>query len=94
MTTYTTAAKEFGEVELDGKKLALIEQAELTNRVFPNWFGDAEEGDTYIAEYGAPAIDNEGNTYLVIWQFDETKGQEQDDASNYNWDNVYSVSFR
>ncbi len=89
--TYASAAKEFGEVAIGGKKIALTQQAEFTNRVFPGWFGDAAQGENYTAEYAAAGIDAEGNDYLVTWQFGETKGEETDDVSNYDWTDPHSI---
>ena len=85
MTDFATYADENGTVDFEGKTYALKRQAELTNRVFPGWFGDAAEGEEYTTEYGAPAIDEDGNEYWVTWQFNEVKGEESDDCGSYPW---------
>jgi len=78
-------------VEYDGKQYAMTRQAELSNRVFPGWFGDADEGGNYTAEYSAPAVGTDGRDYKIIWQFDEVRGEEPDDGSNYDWYDIHDV---
>ena len=83
-------ATTYGTLEHNGKTYMMTGQSELTNRVFPNWWGDAAEGETYISEWFAPAVDVDGNEYQVIWQFDQVRGDEQEPDS-LNWDDVYKV---
>ena len=80
----------FGDVTIDGKIYSLTEQAELTNRVFPGWWGDAESGETYTSEWSARAIGPDGEPYEMIWQFEQVKGSEQE-PDTLDWDDVYSV---
>lgn len=93
MSNYEESEKEFGEVEFDGKKYALIQQAYQSNRVFHGWFGDAGDGETYTDEWEASAIDKDGNEYKVSWQWDMVKGEEPEDGSNYPWfdENIVAV---
>jgi len=74
-----------------GEKYAVLCQAELSNRVFAGWWGDAKIGGDYTAEWVAPAIGANGRDYKVIWQFYEVKGEENDPDS-YDWDDItYAV---
>lgn len=85
---YQKLADKFGTVTYKGQRLALAEQATPSNRVFSGWWGDAEENDgRYTAEYQASAVDTKGNSYMVYWQFDQIKGQEPGDESDYPFDN-------
>jgi hypothetical protein len=76
----------YGKVNFNGKTYRLDNQAELTNRVFPGWWGDAEEGESYTAEWAADAADEQGQDCKVVWQWQEIKGEELEDAGNYPWD--------
>jgi hypothetical protein len=90
-STYTVNVKHFGEIEFDGTCYALTEPADFTNRAFPGGFNDAAEGDEYLVEYGAQAINEAGDDFYVTWLFPETKGAETDDASTYDWSAVHKV---
>lgn len=74
------------EITYKGKKITVEDEAVLSNRVFTGWWGDAEEGDEYTAEYHANGTDEDGNSVMVYWQFGEIKGEEVEDASDYPWD--------
>lgn len=82
-------ATDFGSCTYEGKDYILTDQAFLSNRLFPGWWGDAQEGEHYTAEYHATATDAEGYNYLVYWQFDAVKGAEPEDESNYPWDDAH-----
>lgn len=83
------ATTNFGTVNHNGKVITLTDQAVLSNRVFTSWWGDASEGESYTAEYHANGVDENGNDVMVYWQFDEIKGQEPEDESNYPWDDEH-----
>lgn len=85
MTDFATYANKNGTVDFEGRAYALKWQAELTNRVFTGWWGDAAAGEKYIVEFDAPAIDEDGNEYLVVWHFNDVKGEETDDCGSYPW---------
>lgn len=85
MTDFATYAAKNGTVDFEGKTYALKYQAELSNNVFPGWWGDVAEGEEYIVDFEAPAIDEDGNTYIVNWQFTDIKGEETDDCGSYPW---------
>ena len=77
---------DYGEIEYKDATYQLTEQATLTNRVFTGWFGDAEEGEEYQAEYKADALSENGYQYTVYWKFPVVKGDEEEDESNYPWE--------
>lgn len=77
-------------IEFGGNKYAVTRQAELSNRVFPGWFGDAAAGEEYTAEWSAPAIGQDGREFRVVWQFDEVKGDESEPDS-YDWGDINDV---
>lgn len=78
----------FGTINQDGNEYTLTQEADYSNRVFPGWYGDAQEGESYTAEFSAAAVDANGDTHRVYWQFDEVKGQERADAGSYDWSDV------
>ena len=82
-------AQKFGKVAHEGKEYTLAQVADYSNRVFPGWWGDVQEGEEYTAEFSASAYDNDGNSYMIYWQFDSVKGQEPEDLSNYPWDDEH-----
>lgn len=86
--------KDFGTITYNEVEYRLEEDATLSNRVFPGWWGDAEEGESYTAEYQARATGPDGNDYMVYWQFEEVKGKEPEDESNYPWENIHSVKLQ
>lgn len=88
---YADAAAEFGEITFQGQQYALVFQAQLTNRVFDGWWGDARGGEEYVSEWSAPAIGTDGNEYVVRWQFDAVKGQEPEDDGDWPWDEIHEV---
>jgi len=77
----------------NGKEYTLTADAVLSNRVFPGWYNDVLEGEVYQAEYQADAVDAAGNDCLIVWHFDETRGEEIEDEGNYPWDDdhIYKV---
>lgn len=83
-------AKQFGTVTFEGKTYTLTAQADYTNRVFPAWYGDASEGESYTTEFDCEALDDAGNLYRVVWQFEVVKGEEPE-PDNHNWDDVAFV---
>lgn len=87
-------AAKYGTVTHEGKEYTLTSIADYSNRLFTGWWGDAQEGEEYTAEFSAPAIDDEGNKYRVYWQFDAVKGEEPEDNGNWPWydDNITRVA--
>ena len=69
-----------------GQQYTVDDDAVLSNRVFNGWWGDANEGDEYTAEYKANAVDSRGIDCDVYFQFDAVKGQEPEDESEYPFD--------
>lgn len=92
MITYDSEIdKGFGVVYFAGKEYILLRDATLSNRVFSGWFGDAADGEEYISEWTAPAVDRDGNEYTVSWHFNVVKGEEPEDGSYYDWYDVTDV---
>lgn len=83
-------------ISYQGEKYTLECDAFLSNRVFPGWWGDVEEGEAYTAEYEAYATSTggDGARYVVRWHFDAVKGDEPEDEGNWPWDdeNIVSVN--
>lgn len=73
-------------IKHNGRTYTAKDQAELTNRVFPGWFGDAAEGDEYTAEWAVSATDDAGRSVRIVWRWTDVRGQELEDAGNYDWD--------
>jgi hypothetical protein len=77
----------------NGISYQLTSEASLSNRIFPGCWSSAQEEDDYTAEWCAEAVDANGTHYLVYWQWDETRGNELEDAGDYDWgeDNIDRV---
>lgn len=84
-------AQKFGTVEYQDETYTLTQVADYSNRVFPGWFGDAQEGEAYTTEFSAKALDDDGNEYQVYWMFDTVKGEEPADNGNWPWDEVARI---
>ena len=82
---FDVADMNFGTVECDGEKVALLGQAELTNRLFDGCYSDASYGESYISEWSCAGINRNGERYEITWRFEEVKGSELEDASSYDW---------
>ena len=82
---FDVADMNFGTVECDGEKVALLGQAELTNRLFDGCYSDASYGESYISEWSCTGINRNGERYEITWRFEEVKGSELEDASSYDW---------
>lgn len=83
---YEEYKRKYGVVVYENTAYWLTSIPDFSNRVFPNWWGDAEEGESYIAEFSCPAVDASGDRHWIYWQFDDTKGQEPTDLSEYPFD--------
>lgn len=82
MTTYTYTEQYTGrQTQIESR-----DECFLTDRDFPGWFGDAKDGDEYIAEYADYATDADGNEYRLVWQFVLVRGEEPDDDSSLPWE--------
>jgi len=77
-------AKRFGTVVFEHVEYILTREADFSNRMFPGWYGDAEEGEEYTVEFSCDAI-ADGNEYQVYWQFSAVKGEEPE-ADEYPFD--------
>lgn len=79
------------EYEINGKTITTDDECFLTNRVFPGWWGDAKEGESYISEWACNATDESGEPCRVIYQFPAVKGEEPDD-DGWPWEDERYVS--
>ena len=82
---FESAEMKFGTAECGGVAVALLGQAELTNRLFNGCYSDVSDGESYISERSCKGIDRNGEQYEIIWRFDEVKGSELEDAGSYDW---------
>lgn len=84
-----TMENKFGTVVFEGKTYILKDQAEATGRQLLDW--QTEEGYVHFA---APAIDSEGNEYLVEWVLKTVydNGEPVEDLGELDWDNVNGVT--
>ena len=83
MKTFSELIKEYGEVEYNGKQIALTQYPWIDN--------DGTSGHVVYRSY---AIDAEGNQYQVVWELKEglliTDEFPEDESECCNWD-VYEV---
>jgi transcriptional regulator with XRE-family HTH domain len=77
-----------GTVEFEAKKYILIDQADFSGRQLLDW--QTEEG---YAHFRAPAVDGEGNEYVVEWVLKTVyeNGEGIEDLSELDWNNVDNV---
>ena len=66
---------EYGTVNFNGRTYELTAQAELTNSVFPGWWGDVEDGEECVSQWLAPGVDAEGEPVTVVWQFPSSQAR-------------------
>jgi hypothetical protein len=82
----------FGFVPYNGITYQLTNQAELTNRVFPGWWGDVTAGEEYTSEWSAAGCDADDNEVVVTWQFDLVRNEEPE-PDTYDWGSPSKVVF-
>jgi len=83
-------------VTYKGKTYKVNGQAELSNRVFFGWWGDAQDGEEYTAEWEADGEDESGIPVKVRWQMDMVKGEEPEDGADWDFsdDNIVKVYYQ
>ncbi|MDR1685203.1 MAG: hypothetical protein LBR82_01975 [Desulfovibrio sp.] len=89
-----TEIKNFSGTEFvmaDGRVLTVTRHAELTNRVFPGWFGDVKDGEEYVSEWDILAVDADGEEYRIIYQYDLVKGEEPL-PEDLDWDDTAMIT--
>lgn len=70
---------DFGTVEFAGKTYKLTNQAFISDRCLPDQnYHEVAEGETYLFEMVAHAVDDEGNECQVSWVFSAVKGEERE----------------
>lgn len=62
----------------------------LTGRAFPGWWGEARDGELYISEWSAAAIDAKGAEVILVWRWTERRGEEHV-PRNRDWSEPVSV---
>lgn len=83
---------EFGAAQLEEIGVEPIGQAELTNRVFAGWWGDAKEGDEYIAEWEERYTAENGQAFAVVYHFTQVKGADDEpDCLPWDEDHIWTV---
>lgn len=71
-----------GRLNIDDKIYILKDEAEFTNRCLSN---------KYEFELSTPAVDLEGNEYIVYWIFEEVEGWELDQYDYENIDRIIKI---
>lgn len=84
---------DYGKIEFKGAIIALEEHAGVSYRVYYGGWSSATDGETYLAEYVARGIADNGDSVLVTWQFPLVRGVElEDEGELLREGNVVSVS--
>jgi len=67
--------------------LELIVESEIsrTDVFYPESFASVDGGDDYVDQWSATAKDSNGNQYVVVWEFTQTKGDECHDSDLDFW---------
>jgi len=72
-------------VRHNGNNYLVNGQAELSNRVFFGWWGDAQYGEEYTAEWEADGEDESGIPVIIRWQMTMVKGNEPEDGADWDF---------
>ena len=84
-----------GKVEHEGITYHLTEEAYTESAAsHPGDWSNVDYGEECFIQFQAPAVDEDGKEYEVIWRFDVIKGEEPEDGGEYDWDdpgNIVSV---
>lgn len=78
----------FGTVTHEGTTYTLTQEPDFSNRQFPGSWFDAQEGESYTAEFSAKAHDSANSEHWVYWQFETVKGEEPP-LDGYPWHDRY-----
>ncbi len=74
----------------NGINLTIIRDADHSNRLIPNGYNDAFEGEDYDFEMVATATDDEGEQYNIYWIFSATKGHEPE-LDSYDYRKIHRI---
>ena len=66
-------------------ELTVVSEINRTNAPFAESFASVDEGDDYVDQWSANAKDSNGNQYVVVWEFTQTKGDECHDSDLDFW---------
>ena len=76
---------DYGTTTFNGQTYKLAEAASLTNRVVPNGYDAANDGEEYDFEMAANAIDKDGQPVRAYWIFTGTKGENDPELDTYDY---------
>lgn len=84
---------EFEAARLEEIKAEPLAQAELTNRVFSGWWGDAKDGEEYIEEWEEHYETENGQNFTAIYHFTNVRGKEGTAPDDMPWseDHIWMV---
>jgi hypothetical protein len=80
-----------GKFEWEGKMIYLDGDADTTSKALPFGYNEVQWGEEYVFEMTAPAHDDAGNIYEVVWHFWDVKGQDDRQLDEFDYDDVYDV---
>lgn len=81
---------ENGFAKYHGRIFALTEKPHLSAPEFPDWQADVKDGEEYVFEWCADAIDENGDDHCIFWKFKGFKGRTIH-AKNLDWSDVHDA---
>ena len=66
-------------------ELSVVSEVSRTNASFTPSFASVDDGDDYVDQWSANAVDKDGRRYVVVWEFTQTKGAECPDSDLDFW---------
>lgn len=94
-----------GRYAVNGVEYVELDNPELTNHIFPGWWGDADQGESYVSQWSCPAAaasdferddfdpdDLSNPPVTLIFEFPAIKGQEPEDGGDWPWDDERYIS--
>ena len=83
---------DYGITTFVGQTYKLQEAAQMTNRVVPNGYDAANDGEEYNFEMAANAIDKDGQPVRAYWIFTGTKGENDPELDTYDYSEADTIS--
>ena len=80
-------------LDINGQAITFRDNAEPTSATFTGGWHDASAGETYLDEWSARGVLENGLTVEVTWRFEEVRDEESEpDTRDWeNPENIYSV---